>query len=62
MTKFDKEFFINYFGRQLALDLGQLDCFVNSYKQSLNKHDLAMIIKCVEDICFKNDLLEILKE
>ena len=62
MTKFDKEFFINYFGRQLALDIGQLDCFVNSYKQSLNKHDLAMIIKCVEDVCLKNDLLEILRE
>ena len=62
MTKFDKEFFINYFVRQLALDIGQLDCFVNSYKQSLNKHDLAMIIKCVEDVCLKNDLLEILRE
>ena len=62
MTKFDKEFFINYFQRQLALDIGQLDSFVNSYRQSLNKHDLAIIIKCVEDICFKNDLLEILKE
>jgi hypothetical protein len=62
MPKFDKEFFINYFGRQLALDIGQLDCFVNSYRQSLNKHDLAMIIKCVEDISFKTDLLDILKE
>lgn len=62
MTLFDKESFINYFGRQLALDIGQLDCFVNSYRQSLHKHDLAKIIKCVEDICFKNDLLAILKE
>lgn len=62
MPTFDKEFYINYFKRQLALDIGQLDCFLNSYKQNLNKHDLAMIIKSIEDICFKNDLLEILKE
>ena len=62
MLKFDKDFFINYFRRQLAFDIGQLDCILNSYRQSLNKHDLSMIIKSVEDICFKNDLLEILKE
>lgn len=62
MQKYDKDFFIKYFGRQLALDIGQLNCFINSYRQSLHKHDLAMIIKIVDDICFKNDLLEILKE
>lgn len=62
MLKFDKDFFINYFRRQLALDIGQLDCILNSYRQSLNKHDLTMIIKSVEDICFKNDLLEILEK